>query len=287
MKTKLVIAISMLLTVMLPNLSQSQNNKPTSGYAQVNELKMYYEVMGRGNPIILLHGAYMTIEGPMREIATELAKSQKVYLVEMQAHGRTNDAKRDITYEGLADDVAAFAKAMKIDSADVLGYSMGAGVAIQLAIRHPQVVKKIIAISGSYSYDGMQPALEKLVPSITPAMFEGSPMKKEYDSLAPNPKNFPVLVEKLKKLDMTPFNWESDYVKIKKPLFLIFGDSDATTIDHIAKMLKGLGGNVMGDLAPMPQVQLAVLPRTSHMGIMSRLNYISPMVSEFLTAGKK
>ena len=282
MKTKLVTIISIILVVSLTNIRKSQSQSSSSGYTQVNDLKMYYEVMGSGDPIILLHGAYMTIEGPMRNIASELAKTQKVYLIEMQGHGRTMDAKRGITYEGLADDVAAFAKAMKIDSLDILGYSMGAGVAIQLAIRHPRMVKKIVAISGSYSYDGMQPALEQLIPSITPALFEGSPMKKEYDSLAPNPKNFPVLVEKLKKLDMTTFNWESDYVKIKNPLFLIFGDSDATTIDHIAKMLKGLGGNVMGDLAPMPQVQLAVLPRTSHMGVMTRLNWIYPMLSEFL-----
>ena len=269
--------------VTLWNTAMSQSTLGgSSGYARVNDLKMYYEVMDEGDPVIVLHGAFMTLEGPMRTIAAELAKRQKVYLIEMQAHCRTSDAKRDITYESLADDVAAFTRVMNIDSLDVLGYSLGGGVAIQLAIRHPKLVKKVVSISGSYSEEGFQPVYKQIVSSITPAMFEASPFKKEYDCLAPNPENFPVLVEKIKKLDMTAFNWEEDYIKIKKPVLLIFGDSDVTTTDHIGKMLKGLGGNVMGDLEPMPPVQLAVLPSTSHLGILNRLNLIFPMLSEFL-----
>lgn len=283
MKAKIIIAIALVYSLSLSFEARSQSaTRNTTGYAPVNGLKMYYEIMGTGKPILLLHGAYMSVEGPIRAVATELAKTQQVYMVEMQGHGRTADIKRDLTYENLADDMASFAKLMKIDSLDVLGYSMGAGVAIQFAIRHPKLVKKIVSISGSYSDEGLQPVFKPLLASITPAMFQDTPFKKEYDSLAPNPKDFPVLVEKLKKLDMTPFNWEPDYVKIKKPVLLIFGDADVTTIEHAAKMLKGLGGNVMGDLEPMPLVQLAILPQSSHIGVMNRLDWMHPMISNFL-----
>lgn len=258
-----------------------QKKGSIKGYAPVNGMKMYYEIHGEGQPMILLHGAYMSIEGPFRQVIAEYAKTRKVIALEFQGHGRTADIPRDITYEHLADDVNALIKYLKLDSADIFGYSMGAGVGIQLAIRHPLTVKKLVLLSGSYSFDGLQPVFIPLVPQITPAMFEGSPFKQDYDTLSPNPKNFPQLVEKLKKLDMTHFNWEKDYVKIRQPLFLIFGDADVITIEHIADMFKKLGGNVMGDLSPMPKVQLAVLPHTSHVGVANRLNWILPMVTEF------
>ncbi len=224
----------------------------------------------------------MSLEGPMRELAQQLAQHKRVIALEMQGHGRTNDTNRPITYEGLADDVAGAMKHLHLDSAHIVGYSLGAGVALQFAIRHPKVVKKLVVLSGSYREEGMQPALRALLPQITPATFDGSPFKQEYERLSPHPEKFPVLVEKLKQLDVTPFNWEKEYTQIKHPLLLVFGDSDAVTTDHANVMFTKRGGNVMGDLAAMPNVGLAILPFTSHLGVLSKVNLIAPMTREFL-----
>src|SRR5688572_26463283 len=116
----------------------SAQQKPTTGYAPVNGLKMYYEIHGSGEPVVLLHGAFMAISGDWRVWINELAKTRKVIAVEMQGHGRTADIKRDITFENLADDMAALLDHVKIPSADIIGYSLGGGVAIQTAIRHPE-----------------------------------------------------------------------------------------------------------------------------------------------------
>jgi pimeloyl-ACP methyl ester carboxylesterase len=243
---------------------------------------MYYEIHGKGSPMILLHGAYQSIDNMFRNVIAEYSKTRQIIALEFQGHGRTNDIDRDITYENLADDVNLLLKHLRIDSADVFAFSMGASVGLQLAIRHPEKVKKMIIISGGYSYSGYHPSFPPLVPGMTPAMFEGSPFKKAYDSLSPHPAKFPVLVERLKKLDMTPFDWEQQYVKIKKPLFLVFADNDVVTLAHINDMVTKLGGNVMGDMSPLPNVRLAVVPYTSHLGMMTRVKWVYPMIAEFL-----
>lgn len=255
-----------------------------TGYAPVNGMRMYYEVHGSGDPIVLLHGAYMTIEGPIREMAEALKKNRRVIVVELQGHGRTADVdRRAITYEQMADDMAAFLKYMNLDSADIFGYSMGAGTALQLAIRHPRLVKKMILASVSYNTGGWSPELMKLIPTITPAVFEGSPYKKEYDSLAPKKENFPVLVQKLKALDMAPQDWPAEWIKaIKSSVLLMIGDSDAVTLEHAVDMFKLLGGGVMGDLQGLPRSQLAILPGTTHVGMMYQMNLMLPITEAFL-----
>jgi pimeloyl-ACP methyl ester carboxylesterase len=280
MKKSLAI-ISLFLFAIIVQEANAQAVK--TGYAPVNGLKMYYEVHGSGDPIVLLHGAYMSIEGPIREMTQALKKHRKVIVVELQGHGRTADVDRAITYEQMADDVAAFLKYMKLDSADIFGYSMGAGTALQLAIRHPKVVKKMILASVSYNTEGWNPELMKLIPTITPAVFEGSPYKKEYDSLAPKKENFSVLVQKLKALDMAPQNWPAESIKaIKSPVLLMIGDSDAVTLEHAVDMFKLLGGGVMGDLQGLPRSQLAILPGTTHVGMMYQMNLMLPITDTFL-----
>ena len=232
-----------------------------TGYAPVNGLERYYEVHGEGEPIVVLHGAYMTVDA-MGEIIPMLAKTRKVIAVELQAHGRTADINRPITYELMADDVAALIKHLDMEKADVFGYSMGGGVALQIAIRHPGVVRKLVAASVSYTSDGMHSELFESIPSITPEVFAGSSIEAAYLEVAPNPDDFPKLVEKLKKLDMTPFEW--DIGGIIASTLLIVGDSDAIRLEHVVEMFRILGGGVMGDLAGLPKSRLAVLPATSH-----------------------
>src|SRR5512144_1730404 len=145
--------LSMLLTMLLSGVVLGQQ-KPTTGYAPLNGLKMYYEIHGSGEPVVLLHGAFMAIAGDWNDWVGELSKTRKVIAVEMQGHGRTADIKRDLTYENLADDVASLLEQLKIPRADLIGYSMGGGVAMQCAIRHPEKVRKVVVISSTFRRDG-------------------------------------------------------------------------------------------------------------------------------------
>jgi pimeloyl-ACP methyl ester carboxylesterase len=142
---------------------------------------------------------------------------------------------------------------------------MGGGVALQLAIRYPEAVRKLVVASASYTSEGMQPELHEMTPSITPEMFAGSPIEAAYREVAPNPEDFPNLVAKLKRLDMEPFAWPPEDISgIAAPTLLIVGDSAAILLEHAVEMFRLLGGGVMGDLAGLPKSRLAVLPGTVH-----------------------
>jgi pimeloyl-ACP methyl ester carboxylesterase len=258
-------------------------------YASVNGLEMYYEIHGTGQPLVLLHGAYMTIE-TIGEIVASLAETRQVIAVELQGHGHTADIDRPITYEGMADDTAALLRHLGIEKADVFGYSMGGGVALQVAIRHPEVVRKLVVASASYTSDGMYPELLEMIPTITPEVFAGSPIEEAYLRTAPSPEDFPNLVAKLKQLDMEPFAWPPEDIQgIAAPTLLIIGDSDAIRLEHAVEMFRLLGGGVMGDLAGLPRSQLAVLPGTAHFvptgsGLLDRADWLLSMISGFLEA---
>ena len=161
------------------------------GYTPVNGLKMYYEVHGSGDPVVLLHGSFMTITNNWTGWIRELSKTRKVIAVEMQGHGRTADIEREFSYEALADDVAALLDHLRIPRAGLIGYSMGGGVAMQCAIRHPEKVRKVVSISAVFRHDGwVQEALDAF-PKLTPEAFKGSPIETEYKKLSPTPDEFP------------------------------------------------------------------------------------------------
>ena len=265
------------------------NNPEQTGYASVNGLEMYYEIHGTGQPLVVLHGAYMTIE-TMGEIVPSLAETRQVIAVELQGHGHTADIDRPLSYEQMADDVSALLAKIGIEEADVFGYSMGGGVALQVAVRHPEVVHKLVVASASYTSDGMHPELLEMIPTITPEAFAGSPIEEAYLRTAPNPQDFPNLVAKLKRLDMEPYAWPPENIRgISAPTLLIIGDSDAIRPEHALEMFRLLGGDVMGDLAGLPKSQLAVLPGTTHFvppgsGVLDRADWLVSMISEFLDA---
>jgi pimeloyl-ACP methyl ester carboxylesterase len=258
-----------------------------TGYAQVGDLRMYYEVHGEGEPLLFLHGAYMTIDssGP---IVSGLAETRQVIAVELQGHGRTADVDRPITYEGMADDAAAAVRQLGYEQLDVVGFSMGGAVALQLAIRHPAVARRLVLISAGYRYDAMPPEAIEMFPSITPEMFAGSPLEEEYLRIAPKPEDFPNLVWKLKELDTTPFAWpEEDVRGITAPTLIMVGDSDVVRLEHAVELFRLRGGGVMGDLAGLPESQLAVLPGTSHFippgsGVIDRADWLLAMIRPFL-----
>ena len=267
------------------------NPAAQTGYAPVNGLQMYYEIHGAppsdGVPLVLLHGAYLTIEG-FGWLLPALAEARQVIAPEMQAHGRTADVDRSLTYEQMADDTAALIRHLGIARADVFGYSMGGAIALQLAIRHPELVRKQVVASASYRLDGMHAVALEMFPNITPEFFAGSPIEEGYQRTAPNPEDFPKLVEKLKTLDTTDFAWpEEDIRGISAPTLLIVGDSDGIRLEHAVEFFRLLGGGVMGDLAGLPKSQFAVLPGTTHyfppgFGVVDRVDWLLPMVSIFL-----
>src|SRR6478672_2313088 len=168
--------LSVVLTMLLSGVVLGQQ-KPTTGYAPVNGLKMYYEIQGSGEPVVLLHGAFMAITDDWRVWIGELSKTRKVIAVEMQGHGRTADIKRDLSYENLADDVAGLLDYLKIPSADIIGYSLGGGVAMQCAIRHPEKVRKVVSISAPFRRDGWVKEANDALANLTWELFKGTPME--------------------------------------------------------------------------------------------------------------
>jgi pimeloyl-ACP methyl ester carboxylesterase len=261
--------------------------KHDGNYVHVNGLEMYYEIHGTGQPLVVLHGAYMTIDA-MGEVVPELARTRQVIAVELQGHGRTADVDRPLSYEQMADDTAALLRHLGIEQADVFGYSIGGAVALQVAIRHPEVVRKLVVASASYTSDGMQPELLEMVPTITPEAFAGSPIEEDYLRTAPNPDDFPTLVAKLKRLDMEPFAWPPEDIRgIAAPTLLIVGDSDVIRLEHAVELFRLLGGGVIGDLAGLPKSRLAVLPGTTHFippgsAVLDRADWLVSMIGEFL-----
>src|SRR6185436_4837209 len=225
--------------------------KPTTGYAPVNGLKMYYEIHGSGEPVVLLHGAFMAITDDWSVWISELSKTRKVIAVEMQGHGRTADINRDLTYENLADDVAGLLDYLKIPSADVIGYSLGGGVAMQCAIRHPEKVRKVVSISAPFRRDGWVKEANDALANLTWELFKGSPMEAEYKKLSPTPDKFPDFVNHIKATASRPYDFADKLKATKAPMFFIHGDADGVRLDHIAEMfrLKG-GGEIHGDMQP-------------------------------------
>jgi pimeloyl-ACP methyl ester carboxylesterase len=265
------------------------NDASKGNYAEVNGLNMYHEIHGTGQPLVMLHGAYMTIDA-MGEVVPALAETRQVIAVELQGHGRTADIDRPVSYELMADDVAALLRHLVIEKADVFGYSMGGGVALQVAIRHPEVVRKLVVASASYTSDGMHPELLEMIPTLTPEVFAGSPIEEAYLRIAPNPEDFPTLVAKIKQLDMQPFAWPPEDIRgIAAPTLLIIGDSDAIRLEHAVELFRLLGGGVMGDLSGLPKSQLAVLPGTTHFvppgsAVLDRADWLLSMIPPFLDA---
>ena len=249
---------------------------------EVNGMRVYYEVFGEGDPLVVLHGAYMAIPS-MGAIIPKLAETHRVYALEFQGHGRTNDIDRPITYQNLADDVAAFMDAIGLERADVFGYSMGAGAGLQLAIRHPEKVRRLVAASVAYDLEGWQPVFTEFIPQMSPEMMVGTPMEAEYRKLAADPDGFRALVEKLIALEHEPMAWEGDVRALATPVLVIAGDADVVTLEHSVALFRLLGGGVMGDMGtPLPASRLAVLPATSHTAVIGQTDLLHALIEPFL-----
>lgn len=280
MRTVAMIALgSLALSVASPSSAVAQAK---GSRVKVNGMQMYYEVSGKGDPLVVLHGAYMNIPD-MGAIIPRLARTHRVYAVELQGHGRTTDIDRPITYPNLADDIAAFMNAVGLQKADVFGYSMGAIAGLQLAIRHPARVNKLVVASGAYDLEGWQPEFKALIPQMNVEKILQMPFAKEYPKLAANPKGFPELARKLIALEKEPMAWERDLRALKTPVLIIAGDADVATLEHTVQMFRLLGGGIMGDMGkPLPASRLAVMPATSHTAVITQVNLLHGFIEPFL-----
>jgi len=264
-----------------------------TGYAPVNGQRMYYEIHGEGEggPRLVRHGAYMTgnaagIAG-MGDFVGPLGAGRQVIAPDLQGHGRTADIDRPIRYESLADDAAALLDHLGVARADLFGFSMGGAAALQVAIRHPDRVGKLVVASTSSSTGGeaVYPEVFAGIDQITPEVFADTPFFAEYERVAPDPAAFPELVAKLKDLDAQQFAWPAEQIRaIAAPTMIVVGDADIVRPEHAVALLRLRGGGVPGDLTRLPDARLAILPGTSHIGVAQRAAWLVPMIEEFLAA---
>jgi pimeloyl-ACP methyl ester carboxylesterase len=278
-----LIAAALILTA--PALADAQARQASAAVgrrAQVSGMRLYYEVSGQGEPLIVLHGSFMNI-GSMGAIIPRLAQTHRVYALELQGHGRSTDINRPITYPNLADDVAGFMDAVGLQKADVFGYSLGAGVGLQLVIRHPGKVNKLVAASVAYDTAGLQPEFKALIPQMTVEMFLQTPFAAQYRTLSPTPDSFPALARKLIALEHEPISWGEDLKRVKTPVLIIAGDADGYTLEHVISLFRLLGGGVMGDLGkPLATSRLAILPATSHTAVITQVDVLHAFTEQFL-----
>ncbi|HUB62060.1 MAG TPA: alpha/beta hydrolase [Puia sp.] len=264
--------------------SNGQESKPVeSGYAPVDGIKVYYEVYGEGKPIVLLHGAFYTIEMNWGQLIPELSKTRKVIAIEFQGHGHTPYSDRKLDFPTLARDVEGVMNYLKIDSADVAGYSMGGSVAYQLTIQSPGRVRKLVIISSTYKSSGWLPAVNNAFKSFKPEFFTNSPLKAAYDAVAPDKTKWTKFLEQMLAFAGTPFDMgEANIAKITSPVLLISGDNDGLDKIELMKTYQLLGGGVSADLGPMPKSHLAIVPSQGHVSLMMQTNIILGYLEDFL-----
>ena len=265
------------------------STQPKSGYIPVNGLNMYYEIHGAGYPLVLLHGAFSAIGSSFEKMIPGLTPQRQVIGFDLQGHGRTADIDRPLTVEGMAEDVAAALPHLGIEQADILGYSNGGSVALHLATRHSQMVRKLVLMSIGYKLSGIHTGLMEGMAEMKPEMMHGSPWHEEYMRIAPRPDDFNRLFEKKTEMDRQIRDFSEEQIReIKAPTLLMIGDSDLIRPEHAVEFFRLLGGGVFGDMPPgLPNSQLAILPGTSHVGMVDRADWLVPMINEFLDAPVK
>jgi len=279
LKSTLLIAI-----VFAAYQSNGQQTKPSnSGYAPVNGIKVYYEIYGEGNPIILLHGAFFTIDMNWGELIPELSKTRKVIALEMQGHGHTAFSDRELSITTLASDVEKLMDYLKIDSADVAGFSMGGSVAYQFAVQTPKRLRRLVIISSTYKTDGWLPIVNTTFKNFKPEFFDNSPLKTAYDAVAPDKTKWTKFLQQMFAFVQVPFNvGDSNIAKIRAPVLIISGDNDGLDKIELMKTYNLLGGGVSADLSPMPKSHLAIVPWQGHVSLMMQTKTILGYLNDFL-----
>jgi pimeloyl-ACP methyl ester carboxylesterase len=264
--------------------SKGQQVKPAkSGYAPVNGTKVYYEVYGKGRTIILLHGAFYTIDMNWGQLIPELSKTRKVIAIEFQGHGHTPFSDRKLDIVTLASDVEEVMNFLKVDSADVAGFSMGGSVAYQFAIQSPKRLRKLVIISSTYKTSGWLPVINNGFKDFKPEFFDNTPIKTAYFAVAPDKTKWTKFLKQMFDFAEVPFNCgDSNIAKIAAPVLIISGDNDGLDKVELMKTYQLLGGGVSADLSPMPKSHLAIVPSQGHVSLMMDTKTIFRYMNDFL-----
>jgi pimeloyl-ACP methyl ester carboxylesterase len=258
-----------------------------AGYIPANGLQLYYQIHGSGRHIVLLHGGLGTVE-MFATLIPGLAQKHRVVVVELQGHGHTADVDRPLSFEQMADDVATLIRRLCLGPADVAGYSLGGGVALQIAIRHPDAVRSLVVLSAPFRRSGWYPEVRAgmgLLSAETAEAMAGSPIHAAYVRVAPEPANWPVLVAKTGELLRQDYDWSERVCAINAPALIVAGDRDSLSPAHAFEMFTFLGG---GSAAGRPAAQLAILPGATHSDILAP--GLAPIISAFVseqTAGEQ
>ena len=268
--------------------SETSYTSPASetGYAPVNGLQMYFEIHGSGGtPLLLLHGGLFNIDLQFGEVLPTLAQTRQVIAADFQGHGRTGDIDRPLTSAYLASDVLGLLQHMGLPKVDIFGFSVGGGVALHLAIKHPELLRKLIVSSASFHPDGDRSENAEAVGELTVDMIAGTPMEQDYLAKSPNPDKLQDLLDKLGAFDKGFTGWTDDEITgIAAPTLITVGDCDMVTLEHAVRFLRLRGGDVNGDYVGVPASQLAVFPGTTHFFGMSRTALVLDVVTTFLDA---
>jgi pimeloyl-ACP methyl ester carboxylesterase len=240
-----------------------------NGYLAIGGVNYYYEVRGRGEPLLLLHGGLGSIDlfEPLLPMGV---KGRQLIAVDLQGHGRTALGDRAFRLESIGDDMAELVKRLGHDQVDVLGYSLGGGVALRMALQHPERVRRLVLVSTPFSDEGFYPGIktqQAQVNANAAAMMKDSPMYKSYAAVAPKPDDFPRLLDTLGAYMRAKYDWSSEIPKLKMPVMLVYGDSDMIKPEHMVAFYHLLGGGLQDagwQRETMAKNRLAILPDLTH-----------------------
>jgi pimeloyl-ACP methyl ester carboxylesterase len=266
--------------------------KPShTGHLDINGLNLYYELYGDlaapTTPLLLIPGAFMATDA-MPDWIEAFAEDRPVIVFDQQGHGRTPDTARAMSYEQFGDDAAELLRALGVQHADVMGYSQGGGAALQLAIRHPHLVSKLVAMSATFHREGWHPAVAESISTMTAADFAGTPVQSAFAAHTPEPAAFAAYLEKMKALNINDQEISEDQMRaITAKTMVIVGDADSVVLEHALAMFRLRGGvnddaAKTGVLQNVPAARLMVLPATSHIGLSGQADALVPLVTAFL-----
>lgn len=251
-----------------------------SGYVEANGLRYYFEVHGEGEPLLLLHGGLGSIEmfGPVLPM---LAERRTVIAVDLHGHGRTSLGERAISIPDMGDDMAVILAEFGFREVDVLGYSLGAGVGLRLAVQHPHSVRRLALVSGGFARDGFYPEVLAMQAEVGAGMAEAmkeTPMYRSYAAVAPHPEDFPRLLDRMGELMRAPYDWSEEVRGLSMPVMLVYGDGDMYRPEHMVRFYQLLGGGLRDAgwmREDMSQNRLAILPDLTHYEI-----FLAPAMAE-------
>ncbi|CAA0119910.1 2-hydroxymuconate semialdehyde hydrolase [Mycolicibacterium vanbaalenii] len=262
-----------------------------TGHLSVNGLHLYYEVHGEREtskpPLLLIPGAFMAADS-MAAWTQAFVSTRTVIVFDQQGHGRTPDTPREMSYERFADDAAGLLHALGVERVDVMGYSQGGGVALQLAIRHPSLVSKLVSMSATFRRDGWYPSVFEAIAGLNAEAFAATPVEKAFKVHTPDGAAFDAYIEKMKVLNINDQNISDDQMRsISAQTMVIVGDADGVKPEHALEMFKLRGGGdaqaaATGTLQKAPAARLVVLPAMSHIAISGESERLAPLIGAFL-----